>query len=247
MSSPPLRIRCLQWLCLALALGGCAGLPRIDPSGNRLFVFPDRQTTVATPGIGAVQAPPVLTDPVFPQPALQPNASVGSTQPVVGPGIAVAEDRLSITPDRILAPVGTEVILRAGICAREGFLLTDQKVEWLVAREGAGELVRLGGRGCCRDPLLPWNKPKKVDNQYGIGYTARWPLQITRGTANPADDVQIEPGHAWASLTSPVEGISRVTAMAPSVINWSGRRATATIYWIDAQWVFPPASHFCRW
>ncbi len=237
-----------HWLQLTLPLCavlivGCAGLPRIDPTGERVFIWPQNQPTAIVPGVGSVQAPPVLTDPVFPAPALPPgvpaSVPVAGGPPVVGPGIAVAEDRLSITPDRILAPVGTEVILRAGICAKEGFLLTDQKVEWLLAREGAGELVDLGGKGCLQNALLPWNKPKKIDNQYGIGYTARWPLLITRGTANPADDVQIEPGHAWASITSPVEGISTVTAVTPTVVNWSARRATATIYWIDAQWTFP--------
>ena len=231
-----------HWLSLALilcavAMVGCACLPRIDPTGERVFIWPQNQPVVATPGVGNVQAPPVYTDPVFPQPALPPTAVAGAV-----PAVPVAVDRMAITPDRVLAPVGSEVILRAGICAKEGFLLTDQKVEWLIARESAGELVDLGGKGYCRDPILPWNKPKKVDNQYGIGYTAKMPLLITRGTANPADDVQIEPGHAWASITSPVEGISNVTAVTPTIVDWTARRATATIYWIDAQWVLPPAT-----
>ena len=230
------RQRLLLMLC-ALVVTGCAGLPRIDPSGERVLIWPQSQPVVATPGVGSVQAPPVYTDPVFPTPATQPGLASSSI-----PVVSVAEDRMAITPDRIMAPVGTEVILRAGICAKEGFLLTHQKVEWLVARESAGEIVALGGRGYCRNPLLPWNKPKKIDNQYGIGYTAKVPLLITRGTANPADDVQVEPGHAWASITSPVEGISNVTAMTPSIVNWAARRATATIYWIDAQWEFPAAS-----
>ena len=92
--------------------------------------------------MGAVQAPPVYTDPVFPAPTLQqevvPAVASASVQPVAAVGVAVAEDRLSITPDRVLAPVGSEVVLRAGICAKEGFLLTDQKVEWLIAPRGCG-------------------------------------------------------------------------------------------------------------
>lgn len=227
----------LPLMLCALVVSGCAGLPRIDPTGERVLVWPQNQPVVATPGVGSVQAPPVFTDPVFPAPALQPGAVTTSV-----PGVVVSEDRMSITPERIMAPVGSEVILRAGICAKEGFLLTDQKVEWLVARESAGEIVALGGRGYCRNPVLPWNKPKKVDNQYGIGYTAKMPLLITRGTASPADDVQVEPGHAWASITSPSEGISRITAVTPTIVNWATRQATATIYWIDAQWEFPTAS-----
>ena len=227
-------------LC-TLMLAGCACLPRIDPTGERVFVWPQDQPVVATPGVGAVQAPPVYTDPVFPAPTPPPGITP-PTVPGIAAGVPIAEDRMGITPDRVMAPVGSEVILRAGICGKEGYLVTDQKVEWLVARESAGEIVALGGRGYCRKPWLPWNKPEKIDNQYGIGYTAKMPLLITRGTATPTDDVQVEPGHAWASFTSPVEGISRITAVTPTIVNWAARRATATIYWIDAQWEFPPVS-----
>ncbi len=150
-------------------------------------------------------------------------------------------DMLTITPDRVLAPVGSEVILKAGLCTRDGYLLTDSKVDWLIARDTVGEIVSLGGRGWKRNPLLPWNKSKKIDNQVGTGYTAKVPLQITRGTADPTDDVQVEPGEAWASVTSPVEGTTRVTAVAPEIETWANRRATATIYWVDVQWTFPEA------
>lgn len=235
----------------ALVASGCAGLPRIDPSGERLFVWPQNQPQLAVPGTGSVQAPPVFTDPVFPQgalpatvgpaPVVVPVAAAPVTGAVIPPVAATPQDTLRITPDRILAPVGSEVVLRAGICTTEDFLLTDQKVEWLIARQSAGEIVDLGGKGCCREPLLPWNKPQKFDNQYAIGYTAKVPLLITRGTADPADDVKIEPGHSWASITSPVEGISNVTAVTSAVDNWATRRATATIYWVDVVWTFPPA------
>jgi len=234
----------------AVVLGGCAGLrlPRIDPSGERVFIWPQNQPVPVAQVAGAVQAPPVYTDPVFPQPApisgvvttsapgvAQPNFAQGTTLP----GLTVPQDTLSITPDRMLAPVGSEVILRAGICTTEKFLLTDQKVEWLIARESAGEIVDLGGKGCLRKPWLPWNKPKKIDNQYAVGYTAKMPLLITRGTADTSDDVQVEPGHSWASITSPVEGISSVTAVTPAIESWAARRATATIYWVDVRWTFP--------
>ena len=53
------------------------------------------------------------------------------------------------------------------------------------------------------------------------------------------DDVQVQPGEAWASITSPVEGTSRITAVAPEIETWANRRATATIYWVDVLWTFP--------
>jgi len=237
---PPIR----AWLPTALGLcallvTGCAGIPRIDPTGERIFIWPKNQVsapgpTTLGPTTTNVQAPPVFTDRVFPQPSL-PTGQV--PQGLVPP---VPQDRLTITPDRVLAPVGSEVILKAGLCTRENYLLTDSKIEWLIARDEVGEIVALGGRGWKRNPLLPWNKSKKIDNQYATGYTARVPLRITRGTSDPSDDVQVEPGEAWASVTSPVEGTTRITAVAPEIESWANRRATATIYWVDVQWTFPP-------
>jgi len=230
-------------LC-ALSASGCAGLglPRIDPSGERVFVWPRDQVPAVAPARGNLRAAPLFTEPVFPQPILPVQGARVALAPQLGTGLLppVPQDRLSITPDRVLAPVGSEVILKAGLCTRDSFLLTDSKVDWLLARDGAGEFVSLGGRGWCRDPWLPWNKSKKIDNQYGIGYTAKVPLLITRGTAAPSDDLQIEPGEAWASVTSPVEGTSRITVVAPEIETWANRRATATIYWVDVQWTFPP-------
>ena len=218
----------------ALLVVGCAGwrCPRIDPSGERLFICARDQVPPVAPASVNVQAPPVYTDAVFPQPVLPP---AGLLPPI-------PQDRLTISPQRILAPVGSEVILKAGLCTSEDFLLTDSKIEWLLARDEVGEFVALGGRGWCRDPWLPWNKPKKIDNHYATGYTARVPLLITRGTEARNDDVQVEPGEAWASITSPVEGTSRITAVAPEIKTWATRRATATIYWVDVAWTFPPAS-----
>ena len=50
------------------------------------------------------------------------------------------------------------------------------------------------------------------------------------------------PGEAWASLTSPTEGISHITAVSPVIQEWNTRRAQATVYWVDAQWTFPAAT-----
>jgi uncharacterized repeat protein (TIGR01451 family) len=151
-------------------------------------------------------------------------------------------DRMTITPDRILAPVGTEVVLKTGICTAEGYLLADQKVEWQLGRNGVGQFVELGGKGWVHPPLLPWNQGRKIDNYYAVGYTANGPHCITRGNADPSDDVEILRGDAWVSVSSPVEGTSHVTARAPSVVeSWADRSASATIYWVDVQWTFPPA------
>ncbi|NOY41698.1 MAG: hypothetical protein GXP26_07680 [Planctomycetes bacterium] len=240
MVSQPPQHRIWRYAAIAVCavvIGGCAGLPRIDPTGERVFIWPRQQAQPVAPSVGNAQVSPVFTDPVFPAPTLPPT--IGAL-PVGAP--PVPQDTLSITPQRVLAPVGSEVILKAGLCTREKFLLTKTRIDWLIARESAGEFVSLGGRGWLQNPLMPWNKPKKIDNQYATGYSAKVPLTITRGTQDPRDDVQVEPGEAWVSITSPVEGTSHITAMTPEIETWSQRRATATIYWVDVQWSFPPAS-----
>jgi uncharacterized repeat protein (TIGR01451 family) len=235
--------RLLVQLALALcaaACWGCAGLPRIDPSGERCLIWPSEQRAVLPPTMGNATAPPVVTDPIFPAPAVvTPNVVPGAPAPVVP---TIPAETLSMTPDRVLAPVGSEVILKTGICTSENFLLTCQKIDWLVARESAGQLVAVGGRGWFVNPVLPWNKGKKIDNNYGIGYTAHVDYCIDRGTPETTDDVEIVSGQGWASFTSPVEGTSYITAVAEAVSGWPQRRATGTIYWVDVQWEFPPAT-----
>jgi uncharacterized repeat protein (TIGR01451 family) len=308
--------------CLSLS-GGCASwqLPRIDPSGQRLFLWPGEVspaviapppafgapivgTPIATappsgttvinapaapvviaappspvpsivvppPGSSNLQAAPVYSDvPTAPlAPSAAPVISTFSnpfTPTVVGPPVAVGavpvaaggaapiaqplppqgaiplgQDHVRISPNRVMAPVGSEVVLKASICGGDGYLHADRRVEWLLSRDGAGQFVDVGERGEVDLFRWAWDTPRKVDNWYAIGATSYAPHCVHRGTPDPSDDVQVVRGEAWISVSSAVEGASHVTAIAPDVANWQFRQATATIYWIDAQWVFPPSA-----
>ena len=157
----------------------------------------------------------------------------GSEEPVnSGPK---PKDRLVLSPKRLLAPIGSEVILKAAICADAGHLLSDQKIEWLLSKEGVGEFTTVGESSWMR----PLNKPKKHDNHFATGRTSSKAFVINRGTADPSDDVQVRDGETWISVTSAVEGTSLVTAIAPEVDDWTKRKITAMVHWIDAQWSFP--------
>jgi uncharacterized repeat protein (TIGR01451 family) len=112
----------------------------------------------------------------------------------------------------------------------------------MLGRNGVGQFVELGGKGLVHPPLIPWFRGEKVDNYLATGYTADGPLCIDRGTADPTDDVNINRGDAWISVTSPNEGVSHITAYTPAVENWDLRKAESTIYWVDVQWTFPPPS-----
>ncbi|QDU57720.1 COG1361 family protein [Aeoliella mucimassa] len=255
--------------------GGCAlsGMPRIDPTGQRLLIWPNEPTptlsatapaaaptlvpgtTAALPTTpGNTTTAPVYTDPYLPgagtsttdwlgRPVVVGPAVASSTgQPIAGIPQQVAYppgEAVRITPSRILAPVGSEVILVAGVCAENGYLRTNERIEWMLDRAGTGQIVTVGGRGELDMFRLPQNTPRKVDNYFAIGATSPFNECLDRGTPDPNDDVQIRRGDAWATITSPAEGTTYVTAYAPNVPNWQGRTARSTIYWIDAQWSFP--------
>ena len=194
-----------------MILPGCAysRLPRIDPSGDHIFV----------PG-------PLVYDeePRPPLPHFERHELV----------------KLSLTPSKIIAPVGSEVVLLAAVCGADGYMYANQEVEWMLAPGGAGQFIALG-RKSPLDWLVGFNNwPRKINGSYAIGTTSARYLCLTRGTPTPADDMPVQRGQAWISLTSPVEGVSYVTAHARAVKAWDGRVQTSTIHWVDAEFVYPP-------
>ena len=145
-----------------------------------------------------------------------------------------------LSPQRIVAPVGGEVILLSGICGTDGYLQMGEPLEWMLTPDSVGTLIQVGDD----DPgfahrLARIKKSEKKDGSFAHGVTSTKRTLITRGNLNPADDVQLEKGQTWISLSSPSEGASRVTVLAPDSECWDNRKATATIYWVDARWQFP--------
>lgn len=252
----PWWVGCASCPCPCPCLSGC---PRIDPTGESFLIWPNQQPTVTNPFVtapavaavpGNVTAPPVFSDTAgaaFPAVAATPGATAAvSPTNIVGSTVNTAyatgpEDRLTLTPSRVLAPVGSEVILRAGVCSASGYYIVNQRVEWMIDRAGPGQIVTVGERGQLDMFRCPQNTPRKVDNWYAIGATIPYHICLDRGTANTADDLQIRPGEAWISVSSATEGTSYVTAYSPAVGNWPGRTNRATIIWVDAQWEFPPS------
>lgn len=223
-------------------VSGCAGLPRIDPSGRRILIWPEPEANTAPslPSMGNVDVPPVYAGggtAVGPP----PTAPLGQlTAPQATTALSPAKERLSITPARLLAPVGSEVILKAGVCGDNGYLRTNRRIDWLLGQQGVGQFVTVGEQGEFDILRAPWQRPNKQDNSYAVGYTTPFSVCLRRGNDDATDDVQVERGEAWITLTSPSEGVSYVTATAPESENWDARRSVATIYWVDAQWKIPP-------
>lgn len=145
-----------------------------------------------------------------------------------------------LTPQRIIAPVGGEVILLSGVCGTDGTLQIAEPLEWMLTPDSVGTFIQVGDDAPgLLHRLTKVGRPTKQDGSFARGVTSTKRMRITRGNLNPNDDVQLEKGQTWISISSPSEGTSRVTVLAPESECWDQRKATATIYWIDARWTFP--------
>ena len=61
----------------------------------------------------------------------------------------------------------------------------------------------------------------------------------TRGNNNPNDDFVINPGQTWCVVSSPGEGDTHVTVLAPEIADWGKRMVVTTVRWVDADYIFP--------
>ena len=116
-----------------------------------------------------------------------------------------------------------------------------QRLEWMLTPESVGTFIQVGDDdpGLLNRLVGSRRRPTKHDPSFAHGLTSTKRTLITRGNNDPRDDVQLEKGQTWITISSPAEGTSRVTVLAPDSDCWDQRKATATIYWIDARWEFP--------
>lgn len=146
-----------------------------------------------------------------------------------------------LSPTKIVAPVGGEVVLLSGVCGEDGYLQMNEKLEWMLAPDSVGNFIQVGDDDPGLIGRLAGSKvrPEKRDPSYAIGITSTKKTLITRGNTDPNDDVRLEKGQTWITLSSPSEGVSHVTVLAPESECWDQRKSTATIYWVDATALFP--------
>lgn len=240
----------LVWL--AFSASGCATLtiPAFDPSGNRIFASQPTQLTL--PQLHGPNGTSIVPNASFPEPPTPPTCLQGPTPPsqtLSNPTPRNNDDRgrcgqMLLTPTRIVAPVGGEVVLLAGVCGEDGYLVSGEPIEWMLSPDSVGEIVEVGDdlKGKRKSFFASKNiKPavEKLDVDFARGRTSADAGRITRGSMRESDDLIVKKGQTWVSLTSPTEGMSRVTVLAPDSDVWDRRRQTATIYWIDASWQFP--------
>jgi uncharacterized repeat protein (TIGR01451 family) len=145
-----------------------------------------------------------------------------------------------LAPAKIVAPVNSEVVLLGGICGSEGYYVTKQPIEWMLSPDSVGNIIGLADSSHPHIAKLVHHSARKECNNLAITRTSTEPHVVNRGTPSPNDDVWVGKGQSWISVSSPTEGVSYITALAKGAENWETRRQTATIYWVDMQWAFPP-------
>ena len=152
------------------------------------------------------------------------------------------QGEILMTPSRIIAPVGSEVVVITGICGGDGYLATNQPLEWMLSNDSVGQLIEVGGMHHSTFNKLVSPEAKKFDGQYAWGRTGFKRIVLTRGTPTPCDDIELAKGQTFVSVSSASPGTTYVTGVAPKAEGWDRRRATTVIQWVDALWATPTPS-----
>ncbi len=236
-------------LCVLVALTGCQNwqVPAIDPTGQRIFSTSDSMRTAHlsdSRATGSCFTPkPAWEQPLTPEPCPESPPPPPPGAPAVSSTTlpSVPRRRLNqgvpgqimLSPTQMIAPVGSEVVLVGGLCGDDGYLITQQPIEFTLSQDSVGQFVEVS------DEDRLWCRSKKLSADYAIVRTSTRSQVETRGTPSVTDDVLQDKGQCWVSVTSASQGTSYVTAVASRGATWPQRRKVAMIHWVDAQWAFP--------
>lgn len=248
-------------LILLFSITGCARFPAIDPNGQSIFLPYPAATELTLPQIhGGNGNPGIIPQDAYPTPLTPPPCIDGSCNEPGGihnlfqakkKKHAIANHfakkdpgqcgEIQLSPLRIVAPVNGEVLLLAGICGKDGYLLKREPLEWMLAPGSVGQFIEVGddAKGKLCSSFRSGPKVEKLDVDFARGRTSNKATLLTKGTPGCDDDLEVAEGQTWLSISSPNEGVSRVTVLAPDSELWDKRRQTATIYWVDSQANFP--------
>src|SRR5512138_1456381 len=119
------------------------------------------------------------------------NPSVESRASRGGPA------QVTLTPEVSVDPVKTQHVFVATVTDAAGNPLPGVDVEWILTRsaqQSSGYIIDVDGG-------------QKIDNAYARSTTGRSSYTISRGTANPSDDVRVGPGQTWCMVKSGEEGV----------------------------------------
>ena len=252
------RIAWMLTATIAMWLTGCCsnfGVPSIDPTGARIFSTNDSMRLARVSDSRQQTSwcfcpQPAWEQPLTPEKCPEPPPAMPGTAAATGAAAPRAPRRskagvpgqIALSPKRLIAPVGSEVVLVSGLCGEDGYLITQQPIEFMLSQDSVGQIVQVSDRHYAKHLnhiKSLWSKSEKLGADYAIALTSTRSQVVTRGTPSVTDDIMQRKGQCWISLTSASQGTSYVTAVASKGASWPQRRETATIYWVDAQWAFP--------
>ncbi len=253
-TTTPLALPCTDGSCCLpnlnpLSCNCLSGLTNPVPAFAPAPELPDCLTPAAIGSGAAAGAVGLPDEPCVPAPSCA-ECAAGPKAVLIGSEIGATKKCnlppkgkrgcILLSPQKIVAPVGGEVMLLSGICGDDGHLQTGQPLDWMLTGDSVGNIIDIGDD----DPglvhrLVGVRRSEKQDGAFARGVTSFKEQLITRGNLDASDDVKLERGQTWLTLSSPTEGSSHVTVLAPESECWDQRKATATIYWVDARWQFP--------
>jgi uncharacterized repeat protein (TIGR01451 family) len=233
----------------ALTQSGCLR-PPVTPAeslGQQLYTIQPGTPVAAAPVAPGAIDPNALplaqpAAPVMPGPTtVAPLATALPTAPpIAAPAPNPAADSgLLLSPGVVVAQVGSNVVMVASVFGPGRAILEGRRVEWMLAPGGVGEITAVGTApsgflGLGSSPAA------KVNPLYAVGETFSRSIVVTHGAGTQLGDLTIARGQTWITVSSPNEGASYVTALAPELENWASRQQTAVIHWVDAQWSAAP-------
>jgi uncharacterized repeat protein (TIGR01451 family) len=141
---------------------------------------------------------------------------------------------LEVTPVEAVNPVRTQHVLVATVKDKDGKPLPNRRVEWILAEGSIGDIVEVDESG------IRASRGYKVSSRYAVSHTNNFKHVLDRGTDDPSDDVELEPGQTWCTITSPIEGDTHIIVYAPGIYDWNKHKVFVTKHWYDVQWQFPP-------
>ena len=236
-SGMKLPVSTLASLAILLAASGCADfhLPRIDPSGEHLFICDSPPPAAVPCPPGTVPAPaPAAPAAIAPAPiaAVLANQPPVVAPPVVSPYSDVA---VMLSPFRTVQPVGSQLVLLGGVRGGDGYLRTNRRLEWWLMPGSVGQFTGIGEKSFSDFLVGDFTQPRVISATSAVGNTTR----VDQWVGGPGNKVHVARGQGWVTVSSPVEGVSKVTVVAPDVVLPTERTTSATIYWIDAQFGLP--------
>jgi len=156
---------------------------------------------------------------------------------------------IQVSPVETTCVAKSYALLMATVRNAKGEAMTGKRVEWIVASEegGVGDIVQVDESG-----LFLADRGNKWNNIFAETYTNQFDHDFSKAKGGGPDiealfgetghKPKILKGQTWIIVTSPIGGVTRITAYAPGIRDIDRQRAYATINWVDARAEFPEAT-----